>query len=265
MHQLALSALNIFPVKSCGPTHLNSVRLDRLGPMHDRRWMLVDDNNRFITQREHARMCLLQPSVIEDGLRINAPGKDELWVTAPLAPMARRVTIWRDECVAQDWGDRAAAWFSDYLGIPARLVFFPPGGERQVDTHYARPGEHVAFADGFPYLLISQASLDDLNGRLDRPVGMDRFRPNLVVSGCAPFAEDAWRRIRIGGIAFRVVKPCSRCVIPSIDPLSAEKDAAILRVLRGYRQRDNKIYFGQNLIAESSGEISLGMTVEVLE
>lgn len=264
MAHATLSGLNTFPIKSCAPTRLTSTPLSRFGLPHDRRWMLVDENNRFISQREHARMCLLRPRVAEADLRVSAPGRSDLRLTSPPAS-SRTVTVWGDRCQALDWGDEAADWFSDFLGAPARLVYFPEDGSRQIDTAFARPGEHTAFADAFPYLLISQASLDDLNARLETAVGMDRFRPNLVVSGCDAFAEDAWRRIRIGDVAFRVAKPCSRCSIPGIDPVNGEKDATLLQVLRTYRRREDKIYFGQNLIAESPGELGLGMSVEVLE
>lgn len=167
--------------------------------------------------------------------------------------------------MALDCGDEAAAWLSRFLEMECRLVFFPEDEIRQVDPTYARSGDRTAFSDGFPVLLISQASLDDLNRRLKTPVAMRRFRPNLVVSGCEPFAEDGWKQIRVGEVTFRVVKPCSRCVIPNIDPDTAEKSAEPTRTLSGFRRRENKIFFGQNLIADGMGKLELGMPVEVLE
>ena len=144
-------------------------------------------------------------------------------------------------------------------------MFFPQDEFRQCDPVYAKPGEKTAFSDGFPYLLISQASLDDLNQRLDTAVEMKRFRPNLVIAGSQAFEEDNWKKIRIGDVSFRLVKPCSRCIIPSIDPQSGVKSAEPLKTLSSYRKRDNKIFFGQNLIAEGSGILQTGMPVEVLE
>jgi uncharacterized protein YcbX len=141
----------------------------------------------------------------------------------------------------------------------------PDDAVRLVDGLYARDGETVSFADGFPILLISSASLDDLNSRLPSPVPMNRFRPNLVVSDCAPFAEDNWKRIRIGEMTFEVVKPCSRCAVPSIVQETAERDPHINRVLAGYRRFDGKIYFGQNLLYPQGGELRIGDKVEVLE
>jgi uncharacterized protein len=141
----------------------------------------------------------------------------------------------------------------------------PDDSVRPVDPDYAGPGHRVGFADGFPFLLISEASLDELNGRLTQPVPMARFRPNLVVAGCEAFAEDGWRRIRIGGLAFDLVKPCSRCIIPTIDIATGQRDAEPLRTLMGYRKRDNRILFGQNLVHDGVGLLRRGMPVQVLE
>ena len=158
----------------------------------------------------------------------------------------------------------AAAWLSDRLGSACRLFYMPEDSVRLVDGLYAHNGETVSFADGFPILLISRASLDDLNGRLPSPVPMNRFRPNLVISGCAPFAEDDWKRIRIGDMVFDVAKPCSRCAIPSIVQETGERDPHINRALASYRRFDGKIYFGQNLLYQQPGRLQSGDQVEVL-
>ena len=163
-----------------------------------------------------------------------------------------------------DAGEEVAQWFSEHLGQSCRLVYQGGDGRRGVDRQFSPAGTQVSLADGFPLLLISQASLDDLNRRLDRPVGMDRFRPNLVVSGCEPHAEDQWRQIRIGEMCFDLVKPCARCVIPSIDQDTAQRDSPINRVLASYRRRDGQIFFGQNLLHQQQGALELGMPVEVL-
>ena len=175
-----------------------------------------------------------------------------------------KATVWDDACNAYDCGQQATEWFSHFLNISARLVYFPHDEVRQVDLEYANQGEITAFSDGFPYLLIGQASLDDLNSRLTTPVDMKRFRPNLVVKGTEAFAEDNWKAIRIGDITFNLVKPCSRCVIPSINPDTAEKSAEVVKTLSAYRMQSNKIYFGQNLIAEGLGKLETGMEVEIL-
>jgi len=261
---LVVSELAIYPVKSLGQVRVETLAFDELGPVGDRRWMVVDQEGRFVTQRQLARMCLIQPTFIPGGLRLEAPGMAPIEVRAAGQPR-RPVTVWNDHCEGIDAGDAVADWLGGFLDQPLRLVQFPEHQMRQVDPAWARPGDRTAFSDGFPLLLISQASLDDLNRRLATPLSMRRFRPNLVIAGSEPHAEDGWRRLRIGDLTLRVVKPCSRCVIPSIDPDTAEKGDEPLRTLATYRRRDGKICFGQNVIVDGRGELAIGMPVEVLE
>lgn len=261
-----LSQLAIYPIKSTAQISLDKATMGPFGLDLDRRWMLIDNDGVMLTQRKHSRMCLIITSVADDKLTVNAPGMQALGIN-PVSPSSNTITtkVWEDSCNAYDCGEAAKKWFSDFLNTPARLVYFPDNEIRQVDMNYAHQGDITAFSDGFPYLLISQASLDDLNSRLEQPVEMNRFRPNLVISGTEPFAEDNWKRIRIGDITFKLVKPCSRCVIPSIDPKTAKKSAEPVRTLANYRMRDNKIFFGQNVLAEANGELQLGMPVEIIE
>ncbi len=231
----------------------------------DRRWMLVDENSVMLTQRKLSRMSLIHCRLDGEKLIVDAPNMSQLVLQQCNQENIVQASVWNDICDAIDCGDTAASWFSEFLQTEARLVYFADDTVRQCDPEYAQPGEITAFSDGFPYLLINQASLDDLNQRLKSPVEMRRFRPNLVIDGSEPFAEDSWKRIRIGDITFRLVKPCSRCIIPSIDPDTAEKSAEPVKTLASYRQRNNKIYFGQNVIAEGSGMLELGMPVEILE
>ena len=175
------------------------------------------------------------------------------------------VKIWQDECQAYDAGEEAAKWLSMALSIECRLVYFPDDEFRQIDLSYANKGEGTAFSDGFPILLISNASLNDLNARLANPITMQHFRPNLVVSGCNPFEEDNWKKIQIGNIVFRIVKPCSRCIIPNINIETAMRESEPIKTLSSYRKRDSKIFFGQNIIADSLGNIDLGMSIEIIE
>ncbi len=265
MTQIRVSELAIYPVKSLAQLSMDQLRVERTGFAFDRRWMVVDEDGLMITQRKKARMSLIQPQPYDKGLRLQASDMPDLNVFCASDSPRRSVTVWDDSCMALDCGDEAGAWLSRFLDIRCRLVFFPEDEVRQVDPTYAQPGDRTAFSDGFPILLISQASLDDLNRRLARPVDMRRFRPNLVVSGCEPFAEDNWKQIRIGGIIFRIVKPCSRCVIPNIDPDTAEKSAEPTRTLSRFRLQDKKILFGQNVIAESQGELECGMPVEIIK
>ena len=262
---MQLSGITIYPVKSCAGSNLDNVTLDRFGPIGDRRWLVVDERGRFLSQRDQALMCLVRVEQVQGGIRLSL-GDDSIQVTTPGADAPElRVSVWEDSVLALLADSRAAQWLSAQFDRPCRLVYMPDTCRRLVDGLYAREGETVSFADGFPLLLISQASLDDLNSRLDKPVPMNRFRPNLVVSGCDSFAEDGWRRIRIGDVEFDVAKPCSRCVIPSIDQATAHRDGQINRVLASYRRVNGQVMFGQNLLYQRAGTLSLGDSVEVLD
>ena len=249
---------------------MTQTRVDALGIVGDRRWMVVDaQTGRFLTQRLLAPMNRIK-AAWQGGeqLLLSAPGMADLTVAVPDDRQAelRAVTIWRDSLDVPDAGDAAAAWLSQLLGRACRLVYVPAQRARQVDPAYAAVGDKVAFADGYPLLLIGQASLDDLSARVGRPLEMLRFRPGLVISGSGPYAEDEWRRIRIGEVEFRVVKGCSRCIMTTLDPQTGERsaDREPLTTLQRYRARDGEVYFGQNLIACGEGQLSLGMPVEVL-
>ena len=265
MPDIKVSGLSIFPVKSCREVKQNASYVESLGLQNDRRWMVVDENGVMITQRKISKMCLIQPEVIDGGINLHTASMNSLYVGYPLSNQKITVKVWSDKCQAFDAGDHAANWLSNVLSEKCRLVYFPEDEFRQVDLAFAEEGDKTAFSDGFPLLLISQASLDDLNMRLAQPIPMNRFRPNIVVDGCDAFAEDAWKKMRIGEIDFRIVKPCSRCVIPSINIETAEREDEPTKTLTAYRKRENKIFFGQNVIASNFGTIEVGMPVEVLE
>ena len=267
---LHLSELYRYPLKSAAGEALRETALDALGVQGDRRWMVVDaQTGRFLTQRLLAQLTQLQARWLgSTHLQLSAPGMADLQVAVPdeHAPL-RAVTIWRDSLQVPDAGDEAAQWLSQWLGRACRLVQVSSPYARQVDTAYAEIGDKVAFADGFPLLLICQASLDDLSARVGRPLPMLRFRPNLVVRGAEPYAEDSWKRIRIGELEFRVVKGCSRCIMTTLDPQTGERspDREPLTTLKTYREREGEVYFGQNLIACGEGYLRLDMPVQVLE
>ncbi|KAF1054691.1 MAG: putative protein YcbX [Stenotrophomonas maltophilia] len=268
---IVLSQLYRYPVKSAAVEPLVEARLDALGLEGDRRWMVVEAaNGRFLTQRLLPQMGRIEARWVVPGqsLRLRAPGREDLLVAMPGADdNLRGVTIWRESLRVPDAGDAAAAWLSDVLERPCRLVAMPDTRARQVDTAYARPGEQVHFADGFPLLLINQASVDDLSSRVGRTLEVLRFRPNLLVSGADAYAEDGWNRLRIGEVLFRVVAPCSRCILTTLDPQSGARDPARepLATLLKYRNVDGEALFGQNLVAENRGEIHSGMPVELLD
>ena len=266
MSDLTLSGLFFYPVKSLRGIALERAPLDQRGIHFDRHWMVVDGAGRFLTQRQHTRMALIRTALTPGGLRLSAPGMADLDLAFEPAEKRRlEVQVWRDQCEAVLVGEAADRWLSQFLDTEARLVYMPDSTQRAVDPTYAAAGDRVGFADGFPLLLISEASLADLNSRLEQPLPMLRFRPNLVVRGCEPYAEDSWRRIRIGDSTFRVSKPCSRCVIPSIDPETGKKSKEPLRTLNSYRRRGNEVYFGQNVLHDAPGVLQTGMVVEVLE
>jgi uncharacterized protein YcbX len=261
----SVSGLYIHPIKSCRALELKAVRLDRLGPLYDRRFMLVAEDGKFLSQRELPRMALIDPKLGPTALTVTAPHMAQLKV-AMTQRDAKRVPIqlWDQRAEAEDAGETAAAWFSQFLERACRLVRMPEGAAHPVDERYA-PGAAYAFADGFPLLLTTQASLDDLNARLPSKVTMSRFRPNLVVRDTEPFAEDRWKRIRVGEVVLDVVKPCARCTIPGVDPITAKTGKEPIATLATYRTRDNKVYFGQNCVHQEPGSIRVGDDVEVLE
>ncbi|MDD2056193.1 MOSC domain-containing protein [Pseudomonas sp. GD03860] len=267
---MRLSALYRYPLKSARAQALHSSSLDMLGLNADRRWMLVErDNGRFLTQRAYPQMSQLSATCAEDGgLILDAAGRTSLHVPVPESDSnLRGVLIWRDTLRVPDAGDEAAQWLSEFIGKEVRLVHVPEQRARYLPNGYGLNSDRVAFADGFPLLLIGQASLDDLAQRVGRPVEMLRFRPNLVVEGGEAFAEDGWKRIRIGEMEFRVLKPCERCILTTIDPQTGERsaDREPLATLKTYRQKEGDVLFGQNLVADGSGVLEVGMTVTVLE
>lgn len=249
-----LSEIWRYPIKSCGGESLDQTELDAFGLQGDRRWMLIDQHNQMVTQREQPKMGLIQVKTqqaeggnVQPGLVVSARGVKDLAVRIPEQISVVKVKVWQDTCQAWLADSQVHQWFSDFLGQAVRLVWFPANGKRQIDLTYAQAGEQVAFADGFPLLLTSQASLDDLNQRLSKPIEMIRFRPNLVVNGCQAFDEDQHRKLSIASSSFVLAKPCSRCVIPSLDPQTAVKQTEVSRAL-AYRQSRAGVLFGQNLL-----------------
>jgi len=219
-----------------------------------------------MTQRDHPRLALVSPAITGDLLRLNAPGMPALEL--PLQPkpaVLTRVTVWRDSCEATWTGEPAARWFSDFLGIPCSLVHMPADSWRPTNPAYDPSGSRVSFADAYPVLLISEESLADLNRRLAHPLPMNRFRPNLTVSGGGPYAEDRWSRIQIGGMVLNLVKPCDRCVITTTDQTTTERGTEPLRTLATYRKVDGKVFFGQNAVHEAPGQLRVGDAVTVSE
>lgn len=271
---MQVSALFIYPVKSLRGCAVQSAAVDDLGLVGDRRFMVVDDTGRFMTQRTIARMALVRTALTERSLVLSYPGSGEVSVSrlgSKETPL-RTVSIWRSEgLLAEDCGDEAAAWLGDFLQRPCRLVRIGERFQRPVLKEAAGPGDRVAFADAVPFLVISEASLHDLNDRLaetgEEPVPMDRFRPNLVISGCAAYAEDGWPRFRIGEVTFRSAGPCGRCIVTTTNQETAERGVEPMRLLGQYRRDSAKpttVNFGQNVIHETKrGILHVGDEVSV--
>jgi uncharacterized protein YcbX len=260
-----LSGLYVYPIKSCGGIAVEEWEVDERGLRHDRRWMLVDEAGCFVSQREFPRMALIRVRIEPGGLLVDAPDMPSLNV--PFRPpdgKLRLARVWDDLVESRTVGDDADRWFSEFLQTRCKLIYLPDESVRPVDPTYGRPGDRVGLADGFPFLLISEASLADLNARLEQPLPMNRFRPNLVIGGCEPFAEDGWKVIRIGSMTFRVVKPCARCAITSVDQESAAKGKEPLRTLARFRKVGTKVLFGQNLVHDATGSLSVGDPLEVI-
>lgn len=266
---LTVSALRIHPVKALRGAAREAVSVEAWGVAQDRRWMVVQPDGRFLTQRELPLMARITATATEAGLVLSAEGLGLCAVPFPEAATAeeRLVTVWRDTLPALDAGPEAAHWLSEALGRPCGLVYLADTRARPVDPAYGTPEDRTAFSDGFPVLLATTASLDALNDALPAPIPMERFRPNLVVAGATPWAEDRWRRIRIGTVTFRVVKPCSRCIVTTVDQESGERPdkSEPLKTLGRLRRAAGGVMFGQNLIPDGPGRIAVGDRVEILE
>lgn len=260
---ITLSGLYVYPIKSCAGISLEGSPLSATGLRHDRRWMLVDETGEFMSQRAHPRMALISVRLSGEYLIVGAPGSPDLEV--PLGQQSENlidVNVWGDANLGHLVGAEADRWFSEFLRFPCRLVQKPDDDPRPVDSLYAESGDQVGFADGFAFLLISEASLGDLNGRLENPLPMDRFRPNFVVSGCAPYAEDGWGNLTIGDVPFRVAEACPRCAITTVDQRTGERGKEPLRTLATYRKHAGEVFFGRNLIHDDLGTVRVGDAIE---
>jgi uncharacterized protein len=262
---LRLTGINIYPIKSARGIALPEWETDAFGLRYDRRWMVVDDSGTFITQRNHPRMALVEVKVSSETLQIDAPGMPTLETPLhPTAAVVTQVVVWNFSGPSTWLGEAAARWFSEFLGTTCSLVHIGEDVVRPANPLFAPRATRLSFADGYPILLISEESLADLNGRLSLPIPMNRFRPNLVVAGGEPYAEDGWEKIEIGGMPLRVVKPCPRCVITTTDQVTAERGREPLRTLATYRRVNGEVMFGQNVVHETRGRLRIGDAVRPL-
>lgn len=257
-----VSALFIYPIKGCGGISVDAAPVVARGFEHDRRWMVVDEAGSFVTQRTEPRLALVKVRRTASVFSLSAPGAPSLDIPiahddGPRLP----VQVWSHagEAVPLAAG---SAWFSAFLGRPHQLVYMAEDHRRPVDPQRARPGDIVSFADAYPFLLLSRGSLDELNRRLPVPVPIDRFRPNIVLEGCAAFAEDAYARLTIGAVGFRGVKRCDRCSVTTVDQTTGIRGKEPLATLASFRQEEGKVWFGMNLIHDGPGVVSVGDFVQ---
>lgn len=262
---MRVTSLYVYPLKSARAIAVEEAVLDDLGFTGDRRWCVVDAEGRVVTQRECPILATVSVGRSGDGIVLRQEGRDPMSAEPPNGdedPIPVRVR--RDRTLGLPSAPDVDRWLEEALGRPVRLVYMPDTVRRPVNPAYGRPGDRVSFADGYPILLASKASLQEVNRRLAVPVPMDRFRPNVVIDGAEAFEEDGWSRVRIGSIEFRVVKPCSRCVVITTDQRTGEREPEPMRTLTTFRSWGGKVWFGQNLVHDGLGAIRCGDPIEVL-
>ncbi|MDP2903241.1 MAG: MOSC domain-containing protein [Methylovulum sp.] len=264
MTNTLLSEITLYPVKSLAGINVSCWPVTKTGLQYDRKWMVIDKAGQFLSQRRLPEMALIHTALTDATLTLSAPDREHL--ALPLKPLGGEVvpsTIWHDQCDAWSVSTAADQWLSDFLKQDCRLVYQPDDVVRPVDPHYGNASDQASFSDGFPFLIIGENSLVSLNQAMPLDLPMNRFRPNLVISGCPGYAEDSWREISIGAIDFRLPKPCSRCSVPTIDPITAITGKEPLTTLNRLRKWQNKVYFGQNALHNQCGILTVGDRVTV--
>ena len=259
-----ISDLYIYPIKGCAGSRVNSAELTATGFANDRLLMFTTPSGQFVTQRKYPKMALIRPKIEGHTLTLDAP--DMPTITLPIQRHGdpKRVVVWRDAVDAIDQGDGVAEWAKQFLGADLRLVAMMDGAKRHINPDFAFSPEDVnSFSDGYATLILSQASLDLLNSKLDAAVGMDRFRPNIVVTGCDPHAEDFWKQLRIAGVSFSNVKPCARCSVPTVNQQTGVMGKEPNRTLARYRKFPNGVMFGANLVHHDFGRLAIGDAIEI--
>ncbi len=265
-HSITVSGLYIYPVKSFAGIALQEADLDGMGLKYDRRWMVVSPEGLFLTQRKIPQMALVSTALDAEGnLTLSRPGQEDHVVKkVQSSNQTMQVRVWKDSLDVPLVGEQSDRWISEALGVACHLVFIPDDVVRQCDLEYAKAGDRTGFADGFPMLLVSEASLTDLNNRLAQPVEMRRFRPNIVVQGCGAFAEDSWQDFRLSDVVMKGVKRCSRCILTTVDPDTGERSGREpLETLSTFRKVDNNVFFGMNVIHQTMGKIRVGDNIVI--
>ena len=268
MKKLILSEIFIYSIKSMGGISVDSSVVTERGLKYDRRWLLVNEDNVFITQRLLPEMALISTFIENKSIILKHKTKNVEQISIPTELNKGNeinVQIWKDNCSAIHYSKDVDRLLNEILNLNCKLVYMPDSTKRYIDKTYAKNKEIVSFADGYAFLIIGQSSLDDLNNKLEKPIPVNRFRPNFVFTGGTPFEEDKLKKIKIGDIVFDVVKPCERCIIPTTDQETAERKKEPLLTLSTFRKENNNILFGQNLIQQNLGAISVGDEIIILE
>ncbi len=267
MSSMRVTDLFIYPLKSCGCITLKEARIAERGFEHDRRWMLIDENRMYINQIMQPRLACISPRFTSGGLQLQAPQMETLIIPyEPETDQVLTVKVLKKFCKAVVVNTQASHWFSDFLHQPCQLVYMPESTRRPVNPDYALNQDIVSFANGYPFHIVGQASLDALNQRLSHPIPMNRFRPNIVIAGAEPFAEDRWQTIRIHTQCFSLVKPCNRCAVTMVDQETGERAGKEpLKTLTSFRRFEKQVFFGRYVLSSSLGGIvKVGDPVEVL-
>ncbi len=261
-----LSEIFVYPVKSLAGIKVSTWQVNAKGLLHDRKWMLIDNKHQFLSQRRMPKMGLIKTRLTDSELILSTDASSS--ISLPLDPTdgdACNISIWNDVCVAKTTSKLANQWLGDFLDIQCQLVYLPNNVVRSVDPLYSKKTDQLNFSDGFPFLIVSEASMNALNREMNLQLGIERFRPNLVISQCEAYAEDSWREISINNIDFRLPKPCSRCIVPTVDPVTAKTGKEPLRTLNRCRKWNKQVYFGQNALHDNSGELSIGNKVQITQ
>lgn len=257
---IEVSGLRVYPVKSLRPLVPESAEVEIRGLKHDRRWMIIDENNRFRTRRELPQLARIE-AIPENGhLILRKEGMKE--ISVPIKPEGEQITVqvWSSKPTGQLVSPAADQWMSEAVGMQSRLVYMPDNARRRINPKYDAGRGSVGFADAFPILVASEESLADLNARMDKPITIDRFRPNIVLNGCAPYEEDTWKTLRIGNVVLEAARPDVRCLVTTQDPFTGESQGPEpLRTLATYRKVPNGVIFGMYYIPKKLGPISVGM------
>jgi uncharacterized protein len=261
----AIAGLYVYPVKGCAGYSVNSVALTARGFENDRLYMIVEPDGTFLTQRQIPSLCLIRPTLTDNGILLEAPSRPQIHVPFVKDAELRSVRVWKDQCLVHYQGKDIEDWLTSFLGRPCGLIRMSEDHPRPVDQRYAKPGDIVSFADGYPFLIANEASLDELNSRLENTIPMDRFRPSIVLRGDHPWEEDNWKSLATQDMAMEIVKTCARCVVTTVDQKTAERGKEPLTTLATYRTVGDKgVIFGQNAVPRRLGTIRIDEMVQIV-